>query len=80
MLISGEYVWTQFQRTTIEDWAACAVQYTRALEYELHRRFYDPCGIRQRKSRSSDDHHREGHDRDYVGRRSSQRTTGQESP
>jgi hypothetical protein len=46
MLISGEYVWMQFQRTTIEDWAACAVQYTRALEYELHRRFYDPCGTR----------------------------------
>jgi hypothetical protein len=46
MLISGEFVWMQFQLSTIEDWAACAVQYTRALEYELHRRFYDPCGLR----------------------------------
>lgn len=44
MLISGEYVWLQFQSSTIEDWAACAVQYTRALEYELHRRLYEPCG------------------------------------
>ena len=46
MLISGEFVWMQFQLSTIEDWAACAVQYTRALEYELHRRLYDPCGLR----------------------------------
>jgi hypothetical protein len=46
MLISGEFVWMQFQSSTIEDWAACAVQYTRALEYELHRRLYAPCGER----------------------------------
>lgn len=46
MLISGEYVWNDFQHSTIEDWAACAVQYTRALEYEIHRRIYDPCGTR----------------------------------
>jgi hypothetical protein len=44
MLIAGEYVWADFGRTTIEDWAACAVEYTRALEYEMHRRLYDPCG------------------------------------
>lgn len=44
MLISGEYVWNQFQQSTVEDWAACAVQYTRTLEHELHRRLYDPCG------------------------------------
>ncbi|MDQ2998729.1 MAG: hypothetical protein M3R61_16990, partial [Chloroflexota bacterium] len=46
MLISGEYVWNEFQHSTIKDWAACAVQYTRALEYEIHRRIYDPCGTR----------------------------------
>lgn len=46
MLISGEFVWGQFQTTTIDDWAACAVQYTRALEYEIHRRLYGPCGQR----------------------------------
>jgi hypothetical protein len=46
MLISGEFVWMQFQASTIEDWAACAVQYTRALEHEIHRRLYDPCGLR----------------------------------
>jgi hypothetical protein len=44
MLISGEFVWLQFQLSTIEDWAACAVQYTRALEFEIHRRLYEPCG------------------------------------
>lgn len=44
MLISGEFVWMQFQTSTIEDWAACAVQYTRALEFEIHRRLYEPCG------------------------------------
>jgi hypothetical protein len=44
MLISGEYVWLQFQGGTVEDWAACAVQYMRALEYEIHRRIYAPCG------------------------------------
>lgn len=46
MLISGEYVWEQFQGSTIDDWAACAVQYTRALEFEIHRRLYEPCGTR----------------------------------
>lgn len=46
MLISGEFVWNHLVHSTIEDWAACAVQYTRALEYELYRRFYEPCGRR----------------------------------
>jgi hypothetical protein len=46
MLISGEYVWLQFQSSSVEDWAACAVQYTRALEHEIHRRIYEPCGER----------------------------------
>ncbi len=50
MLVSGEYVWNEFQRITIEDWAACAVQYIRALEYEMHRRLYDPCGTQLLKS------------------------------
>ena len=53
MLVSGEYVWNEFQRTTIEDWAACAVQYIRALEYEMHRRLYDPCGTLLLKSDGS---------------------------
>ncbi|GAB4172365.1 MAG: hypothetical protein Fur005_34120 [Roseiflexaceae bacterium] len=46
MLVSGEYVWVQFQNSSVEDWAACAVQYTRALEFEIHRRIYQPCGNR----------------------------------
>lgn len=50
MLVSGEYVWNEFQRIGIEDWAACAVQYIRALEYEMHRRLYDPCGTQLLKS------------------------------
>ena len=50
MLVSGEYVWNEFQHATIEDWAACAVQYIRALEYEMHRRLYDPCGTLLLKS------------------------------
>ncbi len=44
MLISGEYVWNEFQQAGMKDWAACAVQYVRALERELHRRLYAPCG------------------------------------
>jgi hypothetical protein len=44
MLISGEFVWDEFHSTTIQDWAACAVQYVRAVEYELKRRIYDRCG------------------------------------
>jgi hypothetical protein len=44
MLISGEYVWNEFQQIGVQDWAACAVQYVRALERELHRRLYARCG------------------------------------
>jgi hypothetical protein len=44
MLVSGEYVWLDFQRSSVEDWAACAVQFVRALEHEMHRRIYGPCG------------------------------------
>ncbi len=44
MLISGEYVWNEFQQTGMHDWAACAVQYVRAMERELHRRLYERCG------------------------------------
>jgi hypothetical protein len=44
MLISGEYVWNEFQQSKMKDWAACAVQYVRALERELHRRLYERCG------------------------------------
>ncbi|KPV53319.1 hypothetical protein SE17_10360, partial [Kouleothrix aurantiaca] len=46
MLVSGEFVYLQFQMSSIEDWAACAVQFTRALEYEIHRRLYEPSGQR----------------------------------
>jgi hypothetical protein len=44
MLVSGEYVWNEFQQSDMRDWAACAVQYVRALERELHRRIYARCG------------------------------------
>jgi len=44
MLISGEYVWNEFLHLGMQDWAACAVQYVRALERELHRRLYAHCG------------------------------------
>ncbi len=44
MLISGEYVRGLFMSNdSILDWAACAVQYVRALEHELRRRVYEPC-------------------------------------
>ncbi|MEO6889724.1 MAG: hypothetical protein ABI456_10540 [Ktedonobacteraceae bacterium] len=41
-LISGEQVWQNYQETTLEDWAAPAIQYCRALEFELKRRLYAP--------------------------------------
>jgi hypothetical protein len=44
MLISGEYVWNEFVQLGMKDWAACAVQYVRALERELRRRLYARCG------------------------------------
>jgi hypothetical protein len=40
MLVSGEYVWYEYQESTLDDWAAPAIQYCRALEYEVRRRFY----------------------------------------
>jgi hypothetical protein len=42
MLLSGEYIWYDMGETQVPDWAACAVQHLRALENELHRRFYLP--------------------------------------
>src|SRR5579875_330736 len=40
MLVSGEYVWYEYQESTLDDWAAPAVQYCRALECEARRRLY----------------------------------------
>lgn len=42
-LISGEYVWQNAQGVDLQDWAAPAIQYCRALEFELKRRLYLPC-------------------------------------
>ncbi len=42
-LISGEYVWQNYQKAELQDWAAPAIQYCRALEFELKRRLYHPC-------------------------------------
>lgn len=44
MLISGDYVYYQFSRGGVADWAASAVQYVRAVEHELHRRLYERFG------------------------------------
>jgi hypothetical protein len=44
MLISGEYVRSELKGVGIQDWAACAVQYVRALEVELKRRLYETSG------------------------------------
>lgn len=41
-LLSGEYVWEEYKRTRgLNDWAAPAIQYCRALENEIHRRIHD---------------------------------------
>lgn len=41
MLKSGEYVWHEYMQSDgLQDWAAPAIQYCRALELELTRRFY----------------------------------------
>jgi hypothetical protein len=40
ILLSGEYVWDEYQATELKDWAAPAIQYCRALERELKRRLY----------------------------------------
>lgn len=41
MLLSGEYVWHECTRITLDDWAAPAIQYCRALEFEFRRRIYN---------------------------------------
>ena len=38
------------------------------------------CGIGQRQARRRDDHHREGHDRDHIGRWSAQRPARKQAP
>ena len=43
MLVSGEYVWYEYSQAQLEDWAAPAIQYCRALEREMKRRMYEPC-------------------------------------
>jgi hypothetical protein len=40
-LLSGEYVWDEYKQTTLNDWAAPAVQFCRALEAEIKRRIHD---------------------------------------
>jgi hypothetical protein len=40
MLVSGEYVWYEYSKTELNDWAAPAIQYCRALEFEVRRRIY----------------------------------------
>jgi len=42
ILLSGEYVWHEYTQTGLDDWAAPAIQYCRALERELKRRLYTP--------------------------------------
>lgn len=51
-LVSGEYVWQNYQETTLTDWAAPAIQYCRALELELQRRLYHPCPNKYKLSRT----------------------------
>jgi hypothetical protein len=41
-LVSGEFVWQNYQGHALEDWAAPAIQYCRALEHELKRRLHLP--------------------------------------
>lgn len=41
MLLSGEFVWHEYDKVELADWAAPAVQYCRALEYEIRRRIYN---------------------------------------
>ena len=43
-LVSGEHIWKAYgDTTTLQDWAAPAIQYCRTLEFEIKRRFYTPC-------------------------------------
>jgi hypothetical protein len=41
-LISGEQVWQHYQNVQLQDWAAPAIQFCRALEHKLKRRLYTP--------------------------------------
>lgn len=41
ILLSGEFVWDEYQGIDMKDWAAPAVQYCRALETEIKRRLHD---------------------------------------
>ena len=41
-LVSGEFVWQNYQGHELRDWAAPAIQYCRALENELKRRLHLP--------------------------------------
>jgi hypothetical protein len=41
MLLAGEFIWYEVEKATIQDWAACAVQYLRAFENEMKRRIYE---------------------------------------
>lgn len=43
-LVSGEHIWKAYgDTTTLQDWAAPAIQYCRTLEFEIKRRLYIPC-------------------------------------
>jgi hypothetical protein len=43
MLLSGDFAWHEYSNVQLADWAAPAVQYCRALEYEIRRRIYNHC-------------------------------------
>lgn len=51
-LISGEMVWQNYQETLLQDWAAPAIQFCRALEFEIKRRLYLPCPNKYQLPRS----------------------------
>ncbi|GHO76994.1 hypothetical protein KSD_47650 [Ktedonobacter sp. SOSP1-85] len=42
ILLSGEYVWDEYEKSGLKDWAAPAIQYCRALEREIKHRIYAP--------------------------------------
>lgn len=52
ILISGEYVWDEYDDTNLQDWAAPAIQYCRALEREIKRRLYEPAATKFQKIKS----------------------------
>lgn len=41
ILLSAAYVWNEYKQTQLDDWAAPAIQYCRALETEIKRRLHD---------------------------------------